>query len=154
MEIIFKIFHIVISFILIFVVLLQSGKGAAMGATFGGSSSSRALFGATGANTFMAKLTTFTAVLFIITCLTLAYMSSHMATSSLMSDVQAEVPVAAPPGEMPVGTELPPAEGEMPADHPPMGKSGAAEESHEGHDHPPIEKSGAAEESHEGHDHP
>lgn len=143
MELIIKIFHILISLILIFVVLLQTGKGAEMGAAFGGSSSSRALFGASGANTFMTKLTTFTAVLFIITCLTLAYMSSHMATSSLMSDVQTEVPAAAPPTEMPVGEGLPPAEGEMPPDHPPIegSKSVPAAESHEGQDQPPIEGS-------------
>jgi len=133
MEIFIKVFHILVSVILIFVVLLQSGKGASMGAAFGGSSN--ALFGATGSNTFMTKLTTFIAVLFIITCLTLAYMSSHMATSTLMSDVQSEapvVPVQAVPVEAPVGA-TPGTTTAPPAQAPPVE---GGEESHEGHDHP------------------
>ena len=99
MEFFIKLFHVLISLVLIFVVLLQSGKGAEMGAAFGGSS--KTLLGAAGSNTFMTKLTTFCATLFIITCLTLAYMSSHMATSSLMSDVQSEAPIVS---TMPVDT--------------------------------------------------
>jgi preprotein translocase subunit SecG len=126
MEIFIKAFHILVSLVLIFVVLLQSGKGASMGAAFGGTSSN-ALFGATGSSNFMTKLTTFTAVIFIITCLTLAYMSSHMATSSLMSDVQTEAPIThAPPAAIPDDSVMPPpieeggVPGEFPADHPPL----------------------------------
>ena len=128
MEFVIKGFHIIVSLVLIFVVLLQSGKGASMGATFGGSSSN-ALFGATGSNNFMTKLTTFVAVLFIITCLTLAYMSSHMATSSLMNDVEAETPAESMPmpEKAPMGEALPmeDANAEVPSDQPAMPASEA-----------------------------
>ena len=56
--------HIVVSIALILIVLLQTGKGADMGAAFGGGSS-QTLFGSTGASTFLTKLTTVAAVLFM-----------------------------------------------------------------------------------------
>ncbi len=132
MELLIKVFHILISIVLIFIVLLQSGKGAEMGAAFGGSSSSRTLFGATGANTFMTKLTTFVATLFIITCLVLAYRASHMATVSVMSDVEAEAPPVTIPAEtMPQGVTLPPIEGDVPSSEmPPPAEGGDAQENH------------------------
>jgi preprotein translocase subunit SecG len=58
------------------IVLLQTGKGADMGATFGGGSS-QTLFGSTGAATFLTKSTTFVAVAFMVTSLVLAYISSN-----------------------------------------------------------------------------
>ncbi|MBM4135453.1 MAG: preprotein translocase subunit SecG [Nitrospira sp.] len=64
------IIHLLVCFFLIAVVLLQSGKGAEMGAAFGGSS--QTLFGSRGAATFLSKLTTVAAILFMITSFTLA----------------------------------------------------------------------------------
>jgi preprotein translocase subunit SecG len=64
------IIHLVVCFFLIFIVLIQSGKGAELGAAFGGSS--QTLFGARGAATFFSKLTTIAAVVFMITSLLLA----------------------------------------------------------------------------------
>lgn len=55
---------------LIVIVLLQSGKGAEMGAAFGGAS--QTLFGGSGGSSFMSKLTTGAAVLFMITCILLS----------------------------------------------------------------------------------
>ena len=49
------ILHILICFVLILIVLLQAGKGANMGAAFGGSS--QTVFGSSGAGTFLGKLT-------------------------------------------------------------------------------------------------
>ena len=69
------IFHVLVCVALILIVLLQTGKGADMGATFGGGSS-QTLFGSTGATTFLTKSTTFVAVAFMVTSLTLAYISS------------------------------------------------------------------------------
>jgi preprotein translocase subunit SecG len=63
-------FHVFICLILIGVVLLQQGRGADVGATFGGGSNT--LFGASGADTFLTKFTTITAVLFMVTSLVLA----------------------------------------------------------------------------------
>jgi len=57
------------------IVLLQTGKGADMGATFGGGSS-QTLFGSTGATTFLTKSTTFVAIAFMVTSLVLAYLST------------------------------------------------------------------------------
>jgi preprotein translocase subunit SecG len=68
------IIHILVCFFLIFIVLIQSGKGAELGAAFGGSS--QTLFGARGAATLFSKLTTIAAVVFMITSLTLAVITS------------------------------------------------------------------------------
>src|SRR4030043_1933851 len=67
--------HITVCFILIAIVLLQSGKGAELGAAFGGGSS-HTLFGSRGAATFLNKITTFAAILFMITSLTLAVVTA------------------------------------------------------------------------------
>lgn len=73
MYILVIIFHLLICFILIGVVLLQAGKGAEMGAAFGGSS--QTLFGSRGAAPFLSKLTIGVAVFYMITSLTLAVLS-------------------------------------------------------------------------------
>lgn len=62
--------HIFICFLLIGIVLLQQGKGADVGATFGGGSNT--LFGASGADTLLTKVTTTLAVLFMVTSVILA----------------------------------------------------------------------------------
>ena len=54
------------------IVMLQTGKGAEMGAAFGGAS--QTLFGGSGGSSFMSKLTTGAAVVFMITCLLLSFM--------------------------------------------------------------------------------
>jgi len=85
--------HIVVCIALIMIVLLQTGKGADMGAAFGGGSS-HTLFGSTGASTFLSKATTFAAVVFMLTSLSLAYMSSHKTGGSVVMD--AKIPDAKP----------------------------------------------------------
>jgi preprotein translocase subunit SecG len=65
--------HVVVCVFLIFVVLVQDSKGAQLGAAFGGSS--QTLFGARGSATFLSKLTTTMAVVFMLTSLVLAVMS-------------------------------------------------------------------------------
>ena len=78
------ILHVIVSIALIAIVLLQSGKGAEMGASFG-ASGSQSVFGAGGGNTFMSKMTTGAAIIFMLTSLTLAYLSGKSGTSSIMS---------------------------------------------------------------------
>jgi len=85
--------HVVVCIALIMIVLLQTGKGGDMGAAFGGGSS-QSLFGSTGASTFLSKATTVAAVVFMITSLALAYMSSNQTGKSIMTNTQA--PVSAP----------------------------------------------------------
>ncbi len=70
--------HILVSVALIAIVLLQSGKGAEMGASFG-ASGSQSVFGAGGGSTFMSKLTTGAAIIFMLTSLTLAYKGAQKA---------------------------------------------------------------------------
>ena len=82
--------HVVVSLALILIVLLQTGRGAEMGAAFGGAS--QTLFGGTGGTTFMSKLTTVAAVVFMITCLGLTYFSSTPSKKSIMENVPVEKP--------------------------------------------------------------
>ncbi len=77
--------HVVVSLALIMIVLLQTGKGADMGAAFGGGSS-QTLFGSSGASTFLSKATTVAAIIFMLTCFTLAYMSTHKTSKSIMKE--------------------------------------------------------------------
>lgn len=91
-----SILHVLISLFIIGVVLLQSGKGAEMGASFGGGGS-QSVFGAGGGGNFMTKLTSAAAIIFMLTSLTLAYSSGHMSASSIMSGKQINIPVPAAP---------------------------------------------------------
>jgi preprotein translocase subunit SecG len=95
MTIVLTILHVLVSLFLIGVVLLQSGKGAEMGASFG-SSGSQSVFGAGGGTSFLSKLTTSAAVIFMLTSLTLAYLSGHPSSSSMMSGKGKAAPVQAP----------------------------------------------------------
>ena len=98
MSLILIIIHIVVCFALIMIVLLQTGKGADMGAAFGGGSS-QTLFGSTGASTFLTKATTAAAVIFMVTSLWLAYMSGHKTGDSIMVDEKAPIEQQAKPEE-------------------------------------------------------
>ena len=62
--------HLFICVFLILIVLLQQGKGADVGATFGGGGNT--MFGASGADTFLTKVTTFVAICFMLTSVVLA----------------------------------------------------------------------------------
>lgn len=90
MTTILTVIHISVCFFLIGIVLLQHGKGAAMGATFGGSS--QTMFGTEGPLPLLNKVTTAAAVIFMVTSVSLAYISAHRSTSSLMSDVEVPKP--------------------------------------------------------------
>ena len=71
--------HVIISLFLIAVILLQAGKGGGLADTFGGSQMQN-LFG-TKSTTVLTKLTAVCAIGFIVTCLSLAIISSHRARS-------------------------------------------------------------------------
>lgn len=102
--------HIIVCIALIVVVLLQSGKGAEMGASFG-ASGSQSVFGAGGGNTFMSKVTTSAAIIFMLTSLSLAFISGKGTGSSIMSKTPKAKP--APMGGMPL--QKPAAPGATPA---------------------------------------
>jgi preprotein translocase subunit SecG len=116
--------HVLVCFALIGVVLLQSGKGAEMGASFG-AGGSQSVFGASGGSTFLSKLTTGAAIIFMLTSLTLAYLSGNPSSSSIMagkSQKPAPAKQSAPqqPAPQPVPQQTPAAPQPTPA--PPAGK--------------------------------
>lgn len=73
------VFHVIASIFLILVILLQAGRGGGLADTFGGSQM-QSLFG-TKSTAVLTRLTTVCAVLFILTCLSLAIISSHRSKS-------------------------------------------------------------------------
>lgn len=89
MMVLLIIVHVVVCIALIMIVLLQSGRGAEMGAAFGGSS--QTLFGGAGPAPFLSRITTIAAVVFLVTSLLLAYVSMRPG-SSVVRDVQQPVP--------------------------------------------------------------
>ena len=102
MSVILITIHIMVCIALIMIVLLQTGKGADMGAAFGGGSS-QTLFGSTGASTFLTKATTAAAIIFMLTSLWLAYMSGHKTEDSIMIDTKTPIEQhAAPDKNLPV----------------------------------------------------
>jgi preprotein translocase subunit SecG len=76
MNVVVTILHVIVCIFLIAVVLLQRGKGAQVGAVFGGGGGAT-MFGGRGAGNFLTKLTTGAAVVFMLTSLSLAYMRMH-----------------------------------------------------------------------------
>lgn len=82
--------HIIGALLLVLVVLLQAGKGAAMGSGLG-AGSSQTMFGSSGAGNFLTKLTAGLAILFMITSLTLATLSSKKESRSVMQGVEEPV---------------------------------------------------------------
>jgi preprotein translocase subunit SecG len=118
--------HIIVCIALILIVLLQTGKGADMGAAFGGGSS-QTLFGSTGATTFLGKLTTGAAVIFMLTSLTLAYMSGDRPAASVVESPPAAEQPAAPAAttEPPAATESAPAPAAPAESAPAAGDTGA-----------------------------
>jgi preprotein translocase subunit SecG len=81
MMIVVTIIHVIVCIGLILVVLLQTGKGAEVGAVFGGSSST--IFGSSGAGNFLSRLTTGMAVVFMITSLTLGYFAGRRPSATI-----------------------------------------------------------------------
>ena len=77
--------HVLVSLFLICIVLLQHGKGADIGASFSGSSQS--LFGTEGPVPLLNKITTLAAIVFMGTSVSLAYISAHKSSGSVMSEV-------------------------------------------------------------------
>lgn len=112
MDLFLLIVHIAVCLLLVGIVLLQGGKGAEIGATFG-AGSSQTIFGATGGQTFLGKMTTGAAVIFMLTSLALAFFWGRPGGSSVMPE---QVAPASPPAQsMPA---VPPAQPAMPAPAP------------------------------------
>lgn len=100
METLVNVVHIIAAVVLIGVVLLQSGKGADMGAAFGGGGST--VFGPSGPGNMLTRLTTIMAIVFMATSLTLAVMSAQR--TSVFDDVEEPATLTVPATE-PLATE-------------------------------------------------
>ncbi len=105
--------HVLACLFLIVVVLLQTGKGADMGAVFGGGS--QTLFGSSGAGNFLTKLTTATAITFMLTSLLLTIHASRAPSSDLLNRLPAAEAPAAPPPEPEASAPAPQAPAAAPA---------------------------------------
>jgi preprotein translocase subunit SecG len=118
------IIHVMACIFLVLVVLLQTGKGAEMGAVFGGSSST--VFGSSGAGTFLSRLTTATAIIFMLTSLSLTYFSARRNSATVFDSISAPPPAAEP--EAPAAPEAggAPQEGAPPAPAAPAAPQAAA----------------------------
>jgi len=107
MVIVITVIHIIVSIGLILVVLLQTGKGAEMGAVFGGSSAT--IFGSSGAGNFLTRLTAVMAIVFMITSLTLGYFAGHRPSATIFDNRSPTVePRAATPQVPPAKRETTP----------------------------------------------
>jgi preprotein translocase subunit SecG len=81
------------------VILLQAGKGGGMGAGLGGGGS-QSVFGGRGSQTFLGKVTSVSAAVFMVTSLTLAYRSSK--SGSVTSKIKVDAPAQTTPPAKPV----------------------------------------------------
>ncbi len=118
METLIIIVHVIVAIFLVATILLQSGKGADIGAAFG-AGSSQTVFGPRGAATLLHKVTIVAATLFLATSITLTYFSRQDAGSVLESvpATGAELPVTPTPVEQPASeAEAPAPEASPPAD--------------------------------------
>ena len=106
--------HFLVCFVLIAVVLLQRGKGADLGAALGGGGANT-IFGGRGAGNFLTKLTTGSAIIFMFTSLSLAYLGSQNADVQLFGDADVEADESAPAGLAPAAAQESPtaAEGDL-----------------------------------------
>ena len=86
--------HVIVAVALILIVLLQAGKGAGIGAAFGGAS--QTVFGPRGPGNFLSKLTTAAAGIFMVTSLVLAIFSSQYIGGSVIMSAPTPKPAAVP----------------------------------------------------------
>ncbi|MDY0360246.1 MAG: preprotein translocase subunit SecG [Desulforegulaceae bacterium] len=84
--------HIIASIMIIIMVLLQAGKGSSLGAALGGGSN-QTLFGPTGSGNILTKITTGLAIVFMLTSISLAYMSGKSTSSSVVDKIKQEAPL-------------------------------------------------------------
>ena len=105
MYILFLLVHVVVCIFLIIVVLLQSGKAADLAGAFGGMGSQTA-FGPRGSATLLSKATTISAVLFMITSLSLSILATRSAGLGT-TVLEAAPPASAPAKSAPAPVRVP-----------------------------------------------
>ncbi len=103
METLLLVVHVVVALAIIGLVLLQHGKGADMGAAFGGGASG-SVFGATGSANFMSRATAILATVFFLTSMGLTWYYAHKGTAK---GVMATQPASQAPATVPGGVQIP-----------------------------------------------
>lgn len=121
-ETILTVFHILVAVTLIGLVLIQDSKSGAMGVL--GTGNSNSLLGATGATSLAAKLTRWSALLFAVSCISLAMMSSRSDKSVLdgVPAAAATAPATTTPAAATPATQAPAAETAAPSTQTPAEK--------------------------------
>ena len=119
MSLFLTVVHVIVCVFLIIVVLLQRGKGAEIGAVFGGGGGGT-LFGSRGAGNFLTRLTTGAALVFMLTSLSLAYFGDTGTRSTLFDEdapaaAESEPSPFAEPGDAAAEATAPATEPESPA---------------------------------------
>jgi preprotein translocase subunit SecG len=104
--------HVLICFLMVGAILLQSGKGAEIGASFGGSS--QTVFGSRGPANFLSKFTVVVAAIFMSTSLSLAILAKEQAFSSTVIDLKKKE--TSQPETTPATPKTPAAESHAPGD--------------------------------------
>jgi preprotein translocase subunit SecG len=95
--------HVIVCFILIIVIMLQSGNAADLAGAFGGAGSQTA-FGPRGAATFLSRATTWCAIVFMMTSLTLSFKrapNQASSTGSILEQTSQPGPAPAKPAAAP-----------------------------------------------------
>ena len=97
METLVLVLHVLAALAIIGLVLLQHGKGADMGAAFGGGASG-SLFGSTGSANFLSRTTALLATIFFVTSLALTWFSAHRTEAKGVMGTQpaSQAPATAP----------------------------------------------------------
>lgn len=80
--------HVFVCLVLILVVLLQSSKGSGLAGAFGGGGGGQTMFGGQETATFLSRLTTYLAILFMVLSLLLAFLSARRSSSGPRSVVR------------------------------------------------------------------
>lgn len=99
------VFHVLISVALIILILLQQGKGAEMGASFG-AGASQTIFGSQGSGAFLMKVTGVIAALFFLSSLLLGYLAAHTKRVDILQGLS-NVAVSAPAKPVTASTGVP-----------------------------------------------
>lgn len=120
MEKIILVVHVLTALSIIALILLQQGKGAEAGASFG-AGASQTVFGSTGGGNFFTRATAVLATVFFVTSFGLAIVAKQQASSSLMDGIPvvpdaADIPAAIQiNSDVPSGADIPAAgESEIP----------------------------------------
>ncbi|BDX18754.1 protein-export membrane protein SecG [Halopseudomonas aestusnigri] len=87
-ETVIVVLHLLVAIAVVGLVLMQQGKGAEAGASFG-SGASATVFGSQGSGTFLSRVTAILAAVFFVTSLGLAYYASHKADAAIEAGLPA-----------------------------------------------------------------